>query len=139
MTTLHVCYRTHCKLTGVIVICHVIRCPTHTTSPAVVWYHLVVMLSFKKRRIESEASQVALVWHILRMDEESKVKQTMNNKCLKIAVRGSTGAKGKQKMRWMFSIRHDMNKYGLEETDAQEKMEMDGTEHRPGPICMTHL
>ena len=46
------------------------------------------------------------------MDEANKVKQTMTNKCLKIVVRGS-GTKGRQIMRWMVSIGHDMNKYGI--------------------------
>ena len=43
------------------------------------------------------------------MDEENNVKQTM-----KMEVR-STRAKGRPRIRWMYNMRHDMNKCGLDE------------------------
>ena len=56
-----------------------------------------------------------LVWTILRMDDENKVKQTM-----KVEVRG-TRAKGRPRMRWMDNIRHGMNECGSEEGDGQDR------------------
>ena len=43
------------------------------------------------------------------------VMQTM-----KMEVRGTRG-KGRPRMRWMDNMRHDMNKCGLEEGDAQDR------------------
>ena len=53
--------------------------------------------------------------HILRTNEENKMKQTM-----KMVVRG-TRAKGRPRMRWM-EIRHDMNKCGLEGGNSQDRI-----------------
>ena len=70
--------------------------------------------SDKSRRdlgAENITFKATLRWygHILQTDEGNKVKPTM-----KMEVRG-TEAKGRPRTRWMGNIRHDMNKYGLEE------------------------
>ena len=67
--------------------------------------------------ITVKARQASLRWygHIMWMNGGQKGKQTM-----KLKVRG-TWAKGRQRMRLMDSIWHDMNECGLEEGDAQDR------------------
>ena len=67
--------------------------------------------------ITLKAAQARLRWYgdILRMDEGNKVKQN-----IKVEVRG-TGAKGRPRIMWMDNIRHDMDKYGLKEGEAQDQ------------------
>ena len=65
--------------------------------------------------MENITLKTRLRWYGLGMGEENKVKQTM-----KMKVKG-TRAKGRPSMRWMDNIRHDMDKCGLEEGDAQDR------------------
>ena len=67
------------------------------------------------------------------MDEGNKAKQTM-----KMVVRG-TQVNGRPRMRLMDDIRHDMNKCGVEEGDAQYRNKMDVPVQNPdlGPRLKT--
>ena len=87
----------------------------------------------EEENIKWKARQASLHWHGRThsgcLDLGSKMKQTM-----KMEARGTRG----EGMWWMDNIRHDMNKRGLEEEDAQDGRRWRRRIQNPDPARQGH-